>query len=84
MRRRDRLPLKARQWLQARHIDELYISALTVMEVEIGVLRLERRNPGQAAMLRAGKDGRLMRHFSRTHSRSRPYDLRALRDASRP
>jgi toxin FitB len=72
MRRRDRLPPNARQWLQAQLIDELYMSALTMMELEIGIQRLGRYDPRQATMLRAWKDGPLERHF---HGRILGLDL---------
>lgn len=40
-------------WARSRLIDELFISVITVLEIEIGVARVERRDPKQGAMLRA-------------------------------
>jgi predicted nucleic acid-binding protein len=63
LRRKDRLAPGALKWLQAQLVDELHISALTMMEIEVGIQRLERRDAGQASMLRAWKDGLLRREF---------------------
>jgi toxin FitB len=63
LRRKDRLEPRALQWLREQFVDELHISALTMMEIEIGIQRLERRDVRQAGMLRAWKDGPLRREF---------------------
>ena len=63
MRRKDRLAPSALKWLQAQIVDELHISALTMMEIEVGIQRLERHDKKQASMLRAWKDGLLWREF---------------------
>jgi predicted nucleic acid-binding protein len=44
-------------------VDGLHISALTMMEIEVGIQRLERHDKKQASMLRAWKDGLLRREF---------------------
>jgi predicted nucleic acid-binding protein len=72
MRRRDRLPGRARDWLQRQEVDGLHISALTMMEIEIGIQRIARRDPKQAFALRAWKDGPLTREF---RGRILPVDL---------
>jgi predicted nucleic acid-binding protein len=41
-----------RAWAQMQHINQLYLSAITRMEIEIGVQRMERRDPAQGAVLR--------------------------------
>ena len=38
-------------WANSVDINELYVSVITVHELEIGVLRLERRDPRQGAVL---------------------------------
>ena len=63
MRRKDRIAKPALAWLQRQAIDELHISALTMMEVEIGIRRLERKDSAQGATLRRWKDGPLAREF---------------------
>ena len=42
-------------WVSGRDAANFYISALTLMELEIGILRIERRDAGQGA--RADLDG---------------------------
>ena len=39
-------------WAQSVHIAEQFISVVTILEIEIGVLSLERRDRAQGAMLR--------------------------------
>ena len=39
-------------WVASVDADRLFISAITVLELEIGVLRLERKDPTQGAKLR--------------------------------
>ena len=63
MRRKDRLARRALDWLQSQAVDDLHISVLTMMEIEIGVQRVARRDERQAATLRAWKEGPLMREF---------------------
>lgn len=41
----------------------LYISAITVLELEAGVLRIERRDPQQGAALRAWLDQQVLAEF---------------------
>lgn len=41
----------------------MFISAITVLELEIGVRRSERRDPSQGAMLRAWLTGRVLPEF---------------------
>ncbi|WP_375569906.1 type II toxin-antitoxin system VapC family toxin [Seohaeicola saemankumensis] len=40
-------------WVSGVDAGEMFISALTLMELEIGILRVERRDPAQGARLRA-------------------------------
>jgi predicted nucleic acid-binding protein len=65
MRRKDRRARRALDWLQSQAVDDLHISVLTLMEIEIeiGIQRLARRDKRQAVMLRAWKDGPLTREF---------------------
>ncbi len=63
MRRKDRLAGRALDWLQSQAVDDLHISVLTLMEIEIGIQRLARRDKKQGEMLRAWKEGPLMREF---------------------
>jgi toxin FitB len=63
MRRKDRLAPSALEQLQAQIVDEFPTSALTMMEIEVGIQRLERRDEGQASMLRALERRLLRREF---------------------
>jgi predicted nucleic acid-binding protein len=40
-------------WVDARAVDDLYVSALSLFEIELGILAKERRDPAQGAVLRA-------------------------------
>lgn len=51
-------------WLEAQDAATLFISAITVMELEIGVQRIERRDARQGAMLRAWLVERVLPEFS--------------------
>ena len=53
-----------RSWISAHDATRFYISALTVMELEIGVLRIERRGPGQGARLRAWLTEQVLPEFT--------------------
>ena len=64
---------QVRAWAATRAIHELYLSAITVMEMEIGVLLMQRRDAAQGAVLRAWSeqvlrqfDGRVLGFTGRT------------------
>jgi len=59
------------EWLSGMDIASLYISAITMMELEIGILRIERRDPIQGARLRTWFDTHVLPEFS---ERSLPVD----------
>ena len=50
-------------WFSRRALEQLHISVITVMELEIGVLRMERRDPIQGSMLRRWLTGNLIKSF---------------------
>jgi predicted nucleic acid-binding protein len=51
-------------WAEAIETNQLYISAITVLELERGVLQIERRDERQGAMLRQWLDGQVLPAFS--------------------
>lgn len=51
-------------WLSGMDASAFYISAITVMELELGVRLMERRDPAQGARLRAWMDGRVLPEFA--------------------
>lgn len=59
-----RVPKEVREWFDAVEVDAMFLSVATVFEIEVGVRRLERRDPGQGVILRRWKSERLARTFS--------------------
>lgn len=55
---------KVTAWLASEDAASFYISAITLMELEVGILRVERRDDAQGAMLRAWMDTRVLPEFS--------------------
>jgi predicted nucleic acid-binding protein len=51
-------------WLSSVDATTFYISAVTLMEIELGILRIERRDPAQGARLRAWMDQRILPEFA--------------------
>jgi toxin FitB len=51
-------------WASGVPAGHLYLSAITVLELEMGVLRIERRDRAQGAMMRAWLDGQVMPAFA--------------------
>ena len=51
-------------WLSRVDAGTLYLSAITLMEIELGVLRIERRDPVQGARLCAWVDHRILPEFA--------------------
>lgn len=51
-------------WAQRLSPGQLFISAITVLELETGVLLVERRDPQQGAMLRTWLDGHVLPSFA--------------------
>jgi predicted nucleic acid-binding protein len=61
--RRDRTDQKVAAWADRVHAYELFLSAITILEVEAGTLRLLRRDPSQGAVLRSWIDGNVLPAF---------------------
>ncbi|MBJ7417751.1 MAG: PIN domain-containing protein, partial [Niveispirillum sp.] len=58
-------------WLANRDANSFFISVITVMELEIGILRVERRDQRQASLLRQWVDTIVRPEFS---ARTLPID----------
>jgi predicted nucleic acid-binding protein len=56
------------------------VSAITILELEIGVLQMESRDPGQGAMLRAWMDNHVLPEFM---ERILPVDMAVARRYAR-
>ncbi|MBL8551819.1 MAG: type II toxin-antitoxin system VapC family toxin [Hyphomonadaceae bacterium] len=65
LRREDRADANVRAWA-ARTKERLWISAVTVFELERGVLRVARRDPVQGAHLRRWLDHQIFPAFEQT------------------
>jgi predicted nucleic acid-binding protein len=63
LRRPARTHAKLAAWAKAVAPADLYISVVTVMEIEIGTLMLQRRDPAQSAVLRAWIDRKVLPTF---------------------
>jgi predicted nucleic acid-binding protein len=50
-------------WSSGIPVEELYLSAVTIEELEIGILRVERRDPLQAIVLRVWMEGNVLPTF---------------------
>ncbi len=50
-------------WIAERDAASFYVSALTLMELEIGILRIERRDAGQGERLRSWMDRNVLPEF---------------------
>ena len=51
-------------WVSLIDAAQLYISVITLMELEIGVLRVERRDPAQGALLRQWLEAQVKPEFA--------------------
>jgi toxin FitB len=64
LRKAKRTHQSVRQWAQPLASASLYISVISVLELEIGILLIERRDKKQGAILRAWMDRHVMPTFS--------------------
>jgi predicted nucleic acid-binding protein len=60
---RQRIAPQVRSWAERQITHELSVSVITVMEIEIGVARVERRDDAQGEMLRRWFDEELLGAF---------------------
>lgn len=68
-----------RAWAQRQVTHELSISVITVIEIEIGIARLERHDPAQGEILRRWLEHDLLAAFA---NRTLPVDLDVAREAA--
>jgi toxin FitB len=76
LRNRGRADPNVRAWASNAREADLYISVVTVLELERGVLLMERRDGAQGARLRAWLEDRVIAPFSQ---RTLPIDSRVAR-----
>ncbi|MGH7212012.1 MAG: hypothetical protein ACREF1_11205 [Acetobacteraceae bacterium] len=72
MQRRDRIDPKLASWAAANHPADLFLSVITIVEIELGVLLLKRRDAAQSAVLRGWIEKRVLPSFG---ARILPVDL---------
>lgn len=63
LRRRDRTDPKVAAWADRVEPAELFLSAITLLEIEAGTLMVERRDAGQGAVLRAWVERKVLPTF---------------------
>lgn len=63
LRRAKRADRGVRLWAQALPAASLYLSAVSILELEIGILLVERRDRKQGAILRAWMEGHVLPAF---------------------
>jgi len=64
LRRRDRTDRNVAAWADALDPTDLFLSAITILEIEAGALLIERRDAAQGALLRAWIDHRVLPAFA--------------------
>ena len=63
LRKAKKADRSVRMWAQAFPAASLYLSAISILELEIGILLIERRDRQQGAVLRAWMDGHVLPAF---------------------
>ncbi|GAA0581879.1 type II toxin-antitoxin system VapC family toxin [Caenispirillum bisanense] len=64
LRRPERANDGVLRWVGSTDVDSMYVSALTLMEIHIGVLRAERRDAAAGRVLRQWLDERVVPSFA--------------------
>ena len=80
LRKAGKADTHVRRWAARISPTALYVSAISVLELEIGVLRIERRDPSQGAILRAWLEDRVLPAFE---ERILPIDTAVARRCAR-
>jgi hypothetical protein len=63
LRRRDRTDPKVAAWSDDVHPADLFLSVISILEIEAGTLMIQRRDAAQGAMLRAWIDSKVLPAF---------------------
>lgn len=67
-------------WTQSVDATDLFVSAITIMELELGVLSIERKDPTQGALLRSWLEQQVLPEFS---GRTLPVDTAVAQRCAR-
>ena len=63
LRRQNKADPKVAGWANGVHAGDMFLSAITILEIEAGTLLLQRRDPAQAAILRTWIDQKVLPAF---------------------
>ena len=63
LRRSDKADARVLGWATTLPVAESFLSAISVLELELGVLIVERRDPAQGRVLRTWLDGQILPRF---------------------
>lgn len=80
LRKQERAHPNVQAWSRSVDAQDLYLSAVTILEIEAGVLSLARRDVKQAAVLRRWVDGFVLTAFV---NRILPLDTEVARECAR-
>lgn len=72
----ERIDRNVVRWMRLNPLDGMFLSVVTLLELETGVLRVERRDPAQGIRFRTWLDGAILRTFG---SRVLPVDSAVAR-----
>lgn len=64
LRRKDRAHPRLKAWADSVEADQFHLSAISILELEIGVLGLERRDAAQGSLLRLWLERRVLPQFA--------------------
>lgn len=64
LRRLDKAHSRVARWAESVAADALYISVVTVLELDVGILSMERRDPATGGLLRAWMETRVLPSFA--------------------
>ena len=64
LRRAKKAHPSVRMWAQSLPASSLYLSVISILELEIGILLMERRDPKQGGILRTWMDGHVLPTFA--------------------
>jgi predicted nucleic acid-binding protein len=63
LRRPERANRNVAAWARTIPLASFFLSAITILEIEVGALRLARKEPAQGAVFRAWIDGQILTRF---------------------
>jgi predicted nucleic acid-binding protein len=80
LRRPERANRNVAAWAGSIPFASFFLSAISILEIEIGALRLARKDPAQGAVVRAWIDGQVLTRFE---GRILPIDVRVAQRCAR-